>query len=71
MTSHINIGMSEKFSEPFGQPIGFDAILPVTHLEHDTVDKLVVCILLCVWWECEDRSELFVFPFQPSPFRMI
>ena len=49
MTSHINREMSEKFSEPFGQPIGFDAILPVTQIEHDTVDISVVCILLCVW----------------------
>ena len=54
--------MSEKFSEPFEQPIGFDAISPVTQLEHDTVDISVVCILLCVWWEGEDRGELFVFP---------
>ena len=55
MTSHINREISENFSEPFGQPIGFDAILPVTQLEHDTVDISVVCILLCVGWEGEDR----------------
>ena len=59
MTSHINREMSEKFSEPFGQPIGFDAILPVTQLEHDTVDISVVCILLCVWWECEDWPSIY------------
>ena len=59
MTSHINSEVSEKFYEPFGQQIGFDAMLPVIQLEYETVDISVVCVLLCVWWECEDRPSIY------------
>ena len=55
--------ISENFFEPFGQPIGFDAVFPVSRIEHDTVDILVVCILLCVWWECEYRCPRASSPF--------
>ena len=38
MTSHVNREPVQNVFEQFGQQIGFDAILSLTHLEQSTIE---------------------------------